>query len=1069
MHTRRSPETEWTAAPPIPERTRGSSARISPSSSRNLLSFPTGRLSVLALLLVHLLTSSPDDSTQAQRTPLSSHSESIALIAPVLQVLGVDENREARILVDGDLTFWAVDGGLMIFENAAAAGTGPMIDLPIGHAIMALGRIGDRLVLGLGSAGLSLVDIGNPAAAYEVERLALEHRVDVLATDAAGRQLVAASRGDAERAIAPQLSLVGLDPNDRMALETDAGAQDAFVLEPDFLLHGLSIREDLVAAAGTHRSHGEARLFDIHGSTPRALMGIPVGDERGTDYWIRAELTPSGVLVADPMVVQHHGLKSLPDIGPSAAWSPSLGPSRMAAIEGDRVLVVESRVDVAPPSHRLSSLELQDDAFQLEATVDLDHLPTWIGQGWRCGIEGGPLSCWDHRDLPRGRALPEREWPRQVDVPGAPNCHDRVVLHQDSVLVACGDRIAVLNASGPARTRVQRYLRLDGPVEQGISIGGRLFVLLGPGRGGGRSLQYLSVEADGILAERVELDEVPREIHAAGATLALLESRALKTLDPASLTVLGSLPTDLFIQEGMQVRGAGAMLHVVVGDLLREAAVWQSFDLGDPSQPRYSGEPFTLYREGFAIEAVEFFGDTAVTLFIPSQGAGRFTSSIIGIHDLSVRPPRLLAERPFQDDAPLHERPNGMSFRTDTRMYVSRPSGYLSRLDTSDPREPAAMSAIGLLGDTSFDYFRSILRWHVDVQGQRLALPLMSGLQVMDLVEPGPARTHLHWSPSARAYDARWREDRFVSFGQDHSRLHRPDGPDRLLALDGIERVVATAVNGDRMIALGGSSSREVIDLRLPNADAQGPSLLGLSCFLPDDGRCPNRNPPRDGDSCSLWLRLDGDQLIGLSRNRDLSVYDVSMPGRMLLRGSTSLPACHRLRDLLRIGDHILVGGSHRRDDPSPVWRVDVADPARPRVLGAEPLLQGASEIQIEGNRLFALLPSELVLFDIDEAGQLAPLARAATHADAHRLRLSGSRLFYQVERSIHVLEHSAPDAWTRLGALDLPDLYSFDVWDGRILVTPDFASEGLERLLGSPRLPQLAARSYLPLLLGSR
>ncbi|MCC7018677.1 MAG: hypothetical protein IT332_02910 [Ardenticatenales bacterium] len=376
--------------------------------------------------------------------------------------------------------------------------------------------------------------------------------------------------------------------------------------------------------------------------------------------------------------------------------------------------------------------------------------------------------------------------------------------------------------------------------------------------------------------------------------------------DPETLAPLGSAVLPGSAEPNVVVNG-GSHLYVHTA-----ADTWLKVDLTVPSAPRLAGEFTWTWRSPFVAR-----GTIAYT-FENEQREGPEATLRLRLIDLAADPPRQIGVVDITDDVPVaHPGWHHWLYRFGDIVYVTRPTGWITRLDVRTPGAPVPLAPITVIAE------------NVEMHGLRDHVAAVSSHgsegQVLSLVG-GAADADL-------GATRRWR-------GWKSGEIKKLNVVGRQLIVDNYDRIEhlrwmydlsdaahpAPLGNADYTITplLAGADGILAVNTEDGGVTvwdvSQGHRMAPTAKWCLGNGRCP---PPPGGPYVNA-LAVVRPVVYALGSDGRLSVLDVSTPGRTRLVGMHHMPV---MGPLLVAGRRLLIGST-------PPYQVDIAEPFSPRPIG---------------------------------------------------------------------------------------------------------------------------------------
>jgi len=387
------------------------------------------------------------------------------------------------------------------------------------------------------------------------------------------------------------------------------------------------------------------------------------------------------------------------------------------------------------------------------------------------------------------------------------------------------------------------------------------------------------------------------------------EPRVELTLrDPETLAPLGSAVLPGSAEPNVVVNG-GSHLYVQTA-----ADNWLKVDLTAPSAPRLAGE----FTWAWPSPAPFVARGTIAYTFEEVRREGPEAKLRLRLIDLAADPPRQIGLLDITDDAPVsHPGWYHWIYRFGDIVYVTRPSGWITRLDVRTPAAPVPLTPVTVIAE---DIEMHGLRDHVAAVGSHgsegQVLSLVGGAADADL---GATR--------------RWR-------GWKSGEIKKLNVVGRQLIVDNYDRNEhlrwmydltdaahpAPLGNADYTITPMLASADGILAMNTEDGGvtvwdvSHGHRMAPTAKWCMGNGRCP---PPPGGPYVHS-LAVVRPVVYALGSDGRLSVLDVSIPGRTRLVGMHHMPV---MGPLLVAGRRLLIGST-------PPYQVDITEPFSPRPIG---------------------------------------------------------------------------------------------------------------------------------------
>ncbi|MBK6767728.1 MAG: hypothetical protein IPG72_01575 [Ardenticatenales bacterium] len=472
--------------------------------------------------------------------------------------------------------------------------------------------------------------------------------------------------------------------------------------------------------------------------------------------------------------------------------------------------------------------------------------------------------------------------------------------------------------------------------------------------------------------------------------------------DPVTLQVLGSVVLPGSAEPNVVVNG-GSHLYVSSG-----ANMWLNVDLTVPAAPRLVGE----FAWTWPSPAPFVARGTIAYTFENEQIAGPEATLRLRLIDLAADPPRQIGLVDITDDVPVsHPGWYHWLYRFGDIIYVTRPSGWITRLDVRTPGTPVPLAPITVIAEDMklFELPDHVAIWSGHgVEGQ--VISFVSGDVDADL---GATQRWRGWMSGEvkkltvvdqqlvvenynQIENLRWSYD-LADSAHPAPLGNVPWTADPLLASAG--GILATGTKE------GGVTIWDV---------SRGHRLAPTSKWCFGTGRCP---PPPEGPLVTA-LAVVGQAVYALGSDGRLAVLDVSIPGRTRLIGMHNIG----------VGAPLLVAGRRLLIGSTPPYQVDITEPLSPRPIG--PLAgvpQGLWPAGMSGTTAVYGGGRDIVFIDfrVPERPEVRAHLRLAeefetlhatdgwTYAHAHRHVVSGGTIW-----AVRVDSQNPPKV---VGRLDVP------------------------------------------------
>jgi len=391
--------------------------------------------------------------------------------------------------------------------------------------------------------------------------------------------------------------------------------------------------------------------------------------------------------------------------------------------------------------------------------------------------------------------------------------------------------------------------------------------------------------------------------------LAVPEPRVELTLhDPETLRALGSIVLPGGAEPNVVVNG-GSHLYVHTA-----ANTWLNVDLTEPSLPRLVGEFTWSWPSPAPFVARGTIGYT----FEDTQREGPAARLRLRLIDLAADPPRQIGIVDITDDVPVsHPGWYHWLYRFGDIVYITRPSGWITRLDVRTSSAPVTLAPMTVIAE---NIEMHALRDHVAAVSKH-----GSEGQVISIVG-GEVDADLGATQRWRGWRSGYIKKLNVVGGQ--LVVETYDQYEHLRWMYDVTDAAHPAPLGNAdytitplLASAGGILAMSTEEGGVTVWDvSRGHRLAPTSKWCFGTGRCP---PPPEGPFVTD-LAVVPPVVYALGSDGRLAVLDVSIPGRTRLIGMHNIG----------VGPPLLVAGRRLLIGASPPYQVDITEPLSPRPIG---------------------------------------------------------------------------------------------------------------------------------------